>query len=50
MSTRNYDSEVPPFRELAVRDTPQDAEELCVRVANSDHSVVPDTGSCMPLP
>lgn len=39
-----------PFTGLPVADTPPDATAICVLVANPDHSVVLDTGTCLPLP
>ena len=39
-----------PFTGMAVADRPAGATAICVLVANPDHSVVPDTGTCFPLP
>jgi actin-like ATPase involved in cell morphogenesis len=39
-----------PFTLLGVDDVPSGATEMCILVANSDHSVLPDTGNCMKLP
>jgi serine/threonine protein kinase len=39
-----------PFEGYKASDRPQDATELCVLVANPDHSVQPDSGNCFPLP
>jgi serine/threonine-protein kinase PknK len=39
-----------PFREWGPGDRPPGAEELCVLVANEDHSVQPESGNCWPLP
>jgi actin-like ATPase involved in cell morphogenesis len=39
-----------PFTLLGVNDVPSGASEMCILVANSDHSVIPETGNCMKLP
>jgi molecular chaperone DnaK len=39
-----------PFTLLGVDDVPSGATEMCILVANSDHSVIPDTGNCINLP
>jgi hypothetical protein len=39
-----------PFRGYGVGDRPAAATQMCILVANSDHSVVQDTGNCMDLP
>jgi hypothetical protein len=39
-----------PFSGFAVADKPATAQQLCVLVANPDHSVKPDSGNCYPLP
>lgn len=39
-----------PFTEYAVGERPQDAAQMCILVANEDHSVQPYTGNCVDLP
>jgi hypothetical protein len=39
-----------PFTEYTVEDRPEGAEQMCVLVANSDHTVQAGTGNCMDLP
>lgn len=39
-----------PFIGLTVADRPTGAERMCVLVANSDHTIVPDSGNCFDLP
>ena len=39
-----------PFTAYAVGERPQDATQMCVLVANEDHSVQPNTGNCVDLP
>jgi hypothetical protein len=39
-----------PFTGYKTSDRPAEADQLCVLVANPDHSVNPDSGSCYPLP
>lgn len=39
-----------PFSEYTVRHRPDGASQMCVLVANEDHSVIPNTGNCYPLP
>ena len=39
-----------PFTGYGTLDRPGEAGKLCVLVANPDHSVVPDSGNCFPLP
>ena len=39
-----------PFLKYKVADRPAKATQMCVLVANHDHSVVQDTGNCWPLP
>lgn len=39
-----------PFTEYGPADRPEGATELCVLVANADHSVQPNSGNCFPLP
>ena len=39
-----------PFSELKTNDRPENASQLCVLIANADHSVRPDSGGCFPLP
>jgi hypothetical protein len=39
-----------PFTGYGTLDRPAEAGKLCVLVANPDHSVVPDSGNCFPLP
>lgn len=39
-----------PFTLYSVDQRPADATQLCILVANPDHSVVQDTGNCVDLP
>jgi hypothetical protein len=39
-----------PFLEYKVKDRPAGAKQMCVLVANHDHTVVQKTGNCWPLP
>jgi hypothetical protein len=39
-----------PFTEYGVGERPQDATQMCILVANEDHSVQPNTGNCVNLP
>jgi hypothetical protein len=39
-----------PFQEYAASQRPSGATQLCVLVANPDHSIRPGTGNCYPLP
>lgn len=39
-----------PFTGYTQADRPQGATQICVLVANPDHSVVADSGNCYPLP
>lgn len=39
-----------PFSEFKTGDRPENASQLCVLVANPDHSVQPNSGGCYPLP
>ena len=39
-----------PFTGYKVSDKPADASQMCILVANPDHSIIPDTGNCMVLP
>jgi hypothetical protein len=39
-----------PFTGYKVSDKPGAATQMCILVANSNHSIVPDTGNCMDLP
>ena len=39
-----------PFTGYKVSDKPADASQMCILVANPDHSIIPDTGNCMDLP
>ncbi len=39
-----------PFREYSVADRPGNATQMCVLVANSDHSVIVNSGNCVNLP
>jgi len=41
---------VSPFTGYAEVDRPQNATQLCALVANPDHSVITDSGNCIPLP
>ena len=40
----------PPFSGYGRADLPENATRLCALVANPDHSVIPDSGNCFPLP
>jgi hypothetical protein len=40
----------PPFVGYTLADRPAGATELCVLVANPNHTVVDDSGNCFPLP
>ncbi len=40
----------PPFAGYSTDDRPAGATELCAIVANPDHTVVPNSGKCFPLP
>ena len=39
-----------PFTGYKVSDKPAAATQMCILVANPDHSIVPDTGNCVDLP
>lgn len=39
-----------PFRGYTVADRPAAAEQMCILVANADHSVQAESGNCYPLP
>jgi hypothetical protein len=39
-----------PFTLYTVQDRPAGATQICILVANPDHSINPDTGNCYPLP
>lgn len=39
-----------PFTGYKVSDKPATATQMCILVANPDHSIIPDTGNCMVLP
>jgi uncharacterized repeat protein (TIGR01451 family) len=39
-----------PYTGIKLSDRPAGATQLCVLVANADHSVQPGTGNCFPLP
>jgi hypothetical protein len=39
-----------PFREATIYDHPPEATQICARVANPDHTVIPDSGNCYDLP
>jgi hypothetical protein len=39
-----------PFTGYATSDRPDGATQMCVLVANPDHSIIPDSGSCIDLP
>lgn len=39
-----------PFTEYTVSDRPAGATQMCILVANDDHSVESNTGTCAPLP
>jgi serine/threonine protein kinase len=39
-----------PFSQYKASDRPQNASQMCILVANPNHSVQPDSGNCLPLP
>jgi hypothetical protein len=39
-----------PFTKYRVSDRPAQATQMCILVANPNHSVQPDSGNCMDLP
>lgn len=39
-----------PFREYTTGDRPSGATQMCILVANPDHSVIQETGNCADLP
>ncbi|MEM7798791.1 MAG: hypothetical protein AAF633_06360, partial [Chloroflexota bacterium] len=39
-----------PFTGYAVNDRPGDATQMCIIVANPDHTILLGTGNCFPLP
>ena len=39
-----------PFTVYKVSDRPTGADQMCILVANTDHSVIQDTGNCVDLP
>ncbi|OGO37584.1 MAG: hypothetical protein A2W35_05470 [Chloroflexi bacterium RBG_16_57_11] len=39
-----------PFSEVSIFDTPPEATQMCARVANPDHTILPDSGICIDLP
>jgi hypothetical protein len=39
-----------PFDKYRVSDRPQGATQMCALVANSNHTVIPETGNCFDLP
>lgn len=39
-----------PFEGFVVADRPAEATQICVIVANPDHSIIPDTETCLDLP
>ena len=39
-----------PFKQYKVSDRPTGADQMCILVANPDHSVVKGTGNCVDLP
>jgi hypothetical protein len=39
-----------PFSGYATSDRPDGATQICVLVANPDHSIIPDSGNCIDLP
>lgn len=39
-----------PFTGLTIADLPPDAAQICAVVANVDHTPIPDSGNCVPLP
>ncbi|HUG29026.1 MAG TPA: Hsp70 family protein [Candidatus Limnocylindria bacterium] len=39
-----------PFRGYSVAERPANATQMCILVANGDHSIVEGTGNCMDLP
>jgi hypothetical protein len=39
-----------PFSDYKTSDRPQNASQMCILVANPNHSVQPNSGNCLPLP
>lgn len=39
-----------PFREASMFDRPPEATQICALVANPDHTIIPNSGSCFDLP
>jgi hypothetical protein len=39
-----------PFTEYTTADRPPNASQMCILVANPDHSIQPNSGGCVPLP
>ena len=39
-----------PFTGYGLGDKPAAASQMCILVAKSDHSIIPNTGNCFPLP
>jgi eukaryotic-like serine/threonine-protein kinase len=39
-----------PFKGYSVGERPQGATQMCARVANHDHSIIPGSGNCVDLP
>jgi len=39
-----------PFREYRLSDKPAAATQMCALVALDDHSIIPESGNCVPLP
>jgi len=39
-----------PFSEYTEADRPAEATEMCIRVANENHTILFDSGNCYPLP
>lgn len=39
-----------PYTGYGIEDVPQGARQICILVANSDHSVIRETGNCWDLP
>ena len=39
-----------PFTGYGLGDKPAGASQMCILVAKSDHSIIPNTGNCFPLP
>jgi hypothetical protein len=43
-------AEPNPFTGYKVTDRPSDATQMCILVANPNHSIILNSGNCFPLP